>query len=821
MKQKKPDLILFVGFFFLIASIMVTSLIGMDALGSTSSLFTGSYQASVKRWTDAEQAQRNVLALQNEINILVLAKDAARLESAKETMAALKQEIDTFFSGEGYEDNSDFQNAKNNFYDWEREREQLISLLEVEKYQEAFQITQSAEYKKIDSVVESMDGLIGAEQAQQMAAYEAAAKKADTSYAQLFWLGVSTTLLACMVTVIIRTKQKEYETALFLEKEELRITFASMGDGIISVDLRGNVIKMNPMAEKLTGWSFASAQGKPYSEIFRIRMQGEAGRQPDPVAEVFSGDRIFVTDREMILTAKGGRECIIADSAAPVKNNKGTTVGAVLIFRDVTQQKKSQEQLKISESRLKRAQAIAHVGNWELDIASGQMWASEEALSIYGMPMNMPFLSLEEAQAMVYPSCRPTLDKALEELIRHNVPYNVMFQITRANDSRMRYVHSIAVLEKDAKGNPQKVQGSLQDITEQKLKEEKILYLSHHDSLTGLYNRTFFENELNRLDSPEYLPLSYIIGDVNGLKLVNDTLGHAEGDRLLTGIAGLLTLCCRQGDALARIGGDEFCILLPNTPLETAQEVCKSIYQACADYAEKNNKESFFQSISLGCAAKNEMAETMAVVAKTAEEVMYRRKMLQRKSVHSSIISSIKTTMYEKNHETEEHAERLIELSRALGEAISLPEEKQNELELLSALHDIGKMSIGDHVLNKSGQLTEEEWFEIRKHPEVGYRIAEATPELLPIAEYILCHHERWDGTGYPQGLEEEQIPLLSRIISIVDAYDAMTQDRPYRLALSKEEAIEEILENAGGQFDPILARIFIEQVLRKPETKG
>jgi HD-GYP domain-containing protein (c-di-GMP phosphodiesterase class II) len=193
---------------------------------------------------------------------------------------------------------------------------------------------------------------------------------------------------------------------------------------------------------------------------------------------------------------------------------------------------------------------------------------------------------------------------------------------------------------------------------------------------------------------------------------------------------------------------------------------------------------------------------------------MYKQKLLERKSMRSSLLASIKTTMYEKSHLTAEHEDRLVTLSKRIGQAMELSDAQINELELLSTLHDLGKLSIDDHILNKKDPLTAEEWAEIRKHPEVGYRIAQASPELAPIAEYILCHHERWDGTGYPQGLKGEAIPLLSRIVSVVDAYDAMIKDRPYRNAMPKAEAIGEIVANAGSQFDPVISKIMID-VLR------
>ena len=185
-----------------------------------------------------------------------------------------------------------------------------------------------------------------------------------------------------------------------------------------------------------------------------------------------------------------------------------------------------------------------------------------------------------------------------------------------------------------------------------------------------------------------------------------------------------------------------------------------------------------------------------------------------RKSLHSSIVESIKTTLTVRSQETEDHAERITKLAVKMGTELALSQVDLNDLELFAALHDIGKVGVSDKILNKPGKLTEEEWIVMKKHPEIGYRIARASHKLSRIADYILSHHERWDGMGYPRGLKGEDIPLLSRILSVADAYDAMTEDRIYRKALSKEEAIEEIRRNSGSQFDPIIANIFIESVL-------
>jgi HD-GYP domain-containing protein (c-di-GMP phosphodiesterase class II) len=192
---------------------------------------------------------------------------------------------------------------------------------------------------------------------------------------------------------------------------------------------------------------------------------------------------------------------------------------------------------------------------------------------------------------------------------------------------------------------------------------------------------------------------------------------------------------------------------------------------------------------------------------------MYRHKLLESRSTRSNILASLEETLVERSYETREHTTRMKNIATMFGKAMGLTENEMDELSLLASLHDIGKIAVKDSILGKTDKLTDEEWLEMKKHPEIGFRIAQSTNELCHIAEYILGHHERWDGRGYPQGLKGKDIPKLSRIIAIIDSYDAMTSARSYKEAISKSEAIEEIKRCAGTQFDPKLAESFISMM--------
>lgn len=362
------------------------------------------------------------------------------------------------------------------------------------------------------------------------------------------------------------------------------------------------------------------------------------------------------------------------------------------------------------------------------------------------------------------------------------------------------------------KNSEKEVLCMVRDITEEKYMELKLEYLSYHDQLTGLYNRRFFNLELERLDTEANLPLTIVMADVNGLKLINDSFGHVMGDELLKKVSGSIIEGSRKNDIIARLGGDEFIILLPRTDIIKAEQIIKNI----KNIASKQKIKSINISISFGYEVKKKKGQNIKEILKKAEGYMYKKKLFESPSVREKTIKAIISTLHEKNKREEQHSFRTAELCRKMGKALSLPESEIEDLKTAGLLHDIGKIAIEENILNKKERLTSNEREEMKRHPEIGYRILSTVNDMLEISQYVLAHHERWDGCGYPKGLRREKIPLQSRIISIADAYDAMISKRSYSDVMPEEIAVQKLREDAGTQFDPALVNIFIQEVLKK-----
>ena len=382
--------------------------------------------------------------------------------------------------------------------------------------------------------------------------------------------------------------------------------------------------------------------------------------------------------------------------------------------------------------------------------------------------------------------------------------------ITKSGDKRTWDFYSSA-LGKLADGR-KTVLSVATDVTKRRQLEKKLIRLSFHDELTSLYNRRFYEEELRRLNTKRNYPLTLLMGDINGLKIINDSFGHLKGDELLKITATVMKNVCRKDDIIARLGGDEFMIILPKTDMTQAGLLVERIKEEL-----KNHKiESLDISISFGFASITSEDQKIEKVFTIAENAMYQNKLLESPSIRGVAIDMILKTIFEIEPTIKSHSDNVSACAEEIAKAMKLSQFEIQEIKTAGLLHDIGKIVTPVSILTKHGKLSYDEYEEIKKHPERGYRILSSGPNMENIAKCCLHHHECYDGSGYPNGLAKEEIPLQSRIISIADAYDAMVSERNYKDVLTKNQAIQEIKDNAGTQFDPNIAKLFIEEILEK-----
>lgn len=354
------------------------------------------------------------------------------------------------------------------------------------------------------------------------------------------------------------------------------------------------------------------------------------------------------------------------------------------------------------------------------------------------------------------------------------------------------------------------------DVTVMKDAEETIRRQAYTDSMTGFYNRTFFEEEISRMNEKmdELKPMSIIVIDIDGLKITNDTFGHNAGDELLKKASDIIRSAIKSHGLISRVGGDEFCILLPNTDQKTAQEKAEAIVKITDLMNSSNTLIPISMSVGLAT-SEDDVDEDIYSIYRRADDDMYRYKISQSSSEKSRVIDMLLSALSERDFVTQGHVERISQLSIQMADALGLHDNQKRNLVLLSKVHDLGKIGIPDDILNKPSKLTAREYEKMKTHVKVGFNIASRSKELVAIAPLILHHHEFWNGNGYPSGLKGEEIPLECRILGIIDAFDAMTNDRPYHKGIEMKKAIEEIKKCAGQQFDPVLAEKFIEIILQ------
>lgn len=326
------------------------------------------------------------------------------------------------------------------------------------------------------------------------------------------------------------------------------------------------------------------------------------------------------------------------------------------------------------------------------------------------------------------------------------------------------------------------------------------------DMLTGLASKALLEKKVTEINLYRKYPYCAVVCNINGLRLISEGFGENAGHAATMHVAELLRSKLRAGDFAAYSDGN-MVVLMSDTLASEASRVFARI----SDALHKDNTFNFKLSFEYGVAERFSRDTDMQLTIAQAQSAMLKKKLLSHSFTHESIVDSLQKALRESSFETEKHSLRVQALCVKIADKLNLPADQYESLKLLALFHDIGKLSVPSELLSKPERLTEEERQIMMLHTINGSKVAMASKELAPIARGILCHHEHWDCTGYPNGYAGEEIPFHARIVNVADAYDVMTHDRPWEKAHSSEEAVQIIQKQAGKQFDPTVVNAFLQ----------
>ena len=559
-------------------------------------------------------------------------------------------------------------------------------------------------------------------------------------------------------------------------------------------------------------------------------------------AEVYRED-----DRQVIQTAEPkmnyeeklhnaeGAEIWLSTSKVPLQNPEGEVFGILGVYEDITDRKQAEEKLKYSQARLLEAQQLSHLGNWEWDLKTNALFWSDEVFHIFGLSPTEFTPSVEAFENAIHPEDRAGFLNHRAEMLKEKRPAVIDHRIVRP-DGKIRHVQERTQLIVDEKDEVARVIGTVQDITERKQAEDNVkVQLKRITALNAIDNAISGSMDLK-------LTLAVLLREVvNQLKvdavdilLLNpymQTLEYSVGQGFYTALIQKTQV--RLGEGAPGLAGLERRMFqIPNFAKTDIPFIRTELVK----------KENFVSYFCLPLTAKGQLKGVLEIFHRSPlnpdpEWIDYlntlagqaaigidnaqlfeglQRSNMEMTMAYDATIEGWSRAMDLRDKETEGHTQRVSEVTLKLANRMGISSAEQIHMRRGALLHDIGKLGVPDHILLKPGKLTDEEWVVMRQHPTYAYEMLASIHYLRPALDIPYCHHEKWDGTGYPRKLQGEQIPLSARIFAIVDVWDALRSDRPYRAGWEMKKIREYIREQSGRHFDPQVVEAFLNMDLEE-----
>ncbi len=619
------------------------------------------------------------------------------------------------------------------------------------------------------------------------------------------------------------TERKQAEEQVNYHARLLR----HINDAVIATDDQIRITAWNRAAERIYGWTATEVMGRSLDEVLRGQLNREQQAQAKELLQESGSLR-----SERIHAKRNGQPVYVEENMIALTDQRGVITGYVTVNRDITERKQAEEIMRENERLLSESQSIGHVGSWSYNLVMDSLQYSDEMYRILDVsPREFPHTS-EGFLNLIYPSDHPLAVQWMEDIRIGRQPRELEFRIFRKN-GELRYIQCTGAIIFSSTGKPVRFTGMAQDITERKQAEIQIRQQLEHLSALRKIDQAIASNfdlrfTLNTLLTEARTQLQVDAADILLLNPEEQVLEYAAGQGFRT--HAVETARVPMGKSYAgRVAKEQRLIKFESLEYQSDDPILTTLL----------TEENFLSYFGLPLIAKGKVKgvlevfhrvplhpysewldflNTLAGQAAIAIENTTLFENLQQSNrelsqAYDATIEGWSRALDLRDKETEGHTQRVTEMTNHLARRFDFTEEELSHMRWGALLHDIGKMGVPDNILLKPEPLTETEWITMRKHPEYAYDVLKPIDFLAPALDIPYYHHEKWDGTGYPRGMKGEEIPMAARLFAVVDVWDALRSDRPYRPAWSEEETLVYIREQAGRHFDPQVVEAFLKMI--------